>query len=99
MQRRGALEAQINAVTDFQTELDDILGLAEMAEEEGDEASLDETQAMMAALTKKASKAEIEALLSGEADANDCFVEVHPGAGGTESNDWASMLLLSLIHI
>lgn len=93
MQRRGALEAQINAVTDFQTELDDILGLAEMAEEEGDEASLDETQAMMAALTKKASKAEIEALLSGEADANDCFVEVHPGAGGTESNDWASMLL------
>ncbi len=93
MQRRGALEAQINAVTDFQTELDDILGLAEMAEEEGDEASLDETQAMIAALTKKASKAEIEALLSGEADANDCFVEVHPGAGGTESNDWASMLL------
>lgn len=48
---------------------------------------------MMTGLRDRAAKAEIEALLSGEADANDCFLEIHPGAGGTESNDWAAMLL------
>ncbi len=93
MQKRTALENQMNAVGAIQSELDDLLGLAEMAEEEGDAASLDEAQAMITDLHARAQKAEIEALLSGEADANDCFVEIHPGAGGTESNDWASMLL------
>jgi peptide chain release factor 2 len=93
MQKRTALESQMNSVGEIQTELDDLVGLAELAAEEGDEASLDEAQELMAALHKRASQAEIEALLSGEADANDCFVEIHPGAGGTESNDWAAMLL------
>ncbi len=93
MQKRTALENQMNAVGAIQSELDDLLGLAEMAEEEGDTASLDEAQTMITDLHVRAQKAEIEALLSGEADANDCFVEIHPGAGGTESNDWASMLL------
>ncbi len=93
MQKRTALENQMNAVGAIQSELDDLVGLAEMAEEEGDAASLDEAQTMIADLHARAQKAEIEALLSGEADANDCFVEIHPGAGGTESNDWASMLL------
>ncbi len=93
MQKRTALETQMNAVGEIQSELDDLVGLAEMAAEEGDDASLDETQELMTALHKRAAQAEIEALLSGEADANDCFVEIHPGAGGTESNDWAAMLL------
>ncbi len=93
MQERNSLESQINAVGEMADELAEIFELAEMAEEEGDAASLDEAQLMLETLATKASKAEIEALLSGEADANDCFVEVHPGAGGTESNDWASMLL------
>ena len=59
----------------------------------GDEASLDEAQDLLKTLGQKAAKAESEALLSGEADKNDCYIEVHPGAGGTESTDWASMLL------
>lgn len=93
MQERNALDAQMNAIGDITTELEDSLTLAEMAEEEGDEASLDEIGDGLIKLAKRAAKAETEALLSGEADANDCFIEVHPGAGGTESNDWASMLL------
>ncbi|MEO1136145.1 MAG: peptide chain release factor 2 [Pseudomonadota bacterium] len=93
MQKRTALENQMNAVGEIQTELDDLSGLAEMAWEESDESSLDEAQGLIADLRERAHKAEIEALLSGEADANDCFVEIHPGAGGTESNDWAAMLL------
>jgi len=64
-----------------------------MAEEEDDEASIAEAEDLLKDLARKAAKAESEALLSGEADANDCFIEVHPGAGGTESNDWAAMLL------
>ncbi|WP_411820513.1 peptide chain release factor 2 [Hyphococcus formosus] len=93
MQKRTSLENQMNAVGNFESELEDLTALAEMATEEGDEESLDETQELMTALRDKAQNAEIEALLSGEADGNDCFVEIHPGAGGTESNDWASMLL------
>ena len=93
MQERNALEAQINAIGEIAGELEESYGLAELADEEGDEQSLDEAQSLLRALAETASKAETEALLSGEADANDCFVEIHPGAGGTESNDWASMLL------
>ncbi len=93
MQKRNALEAQMSAIGEVAQELEELVELAELAAEESDEASLSETQEMMAGLRDRAAKAEIEALLSGEADANDCFVEIHPGAGGTESNDWASMLL------
>ncbi len=93
MQKRNSLEAQMNAIGEIESEIEDLTGLAELAAEEGDEASLDEAQAMMAAVHERAAQAEIEALLSGEADANSCFVEIHPGAGGTESNDWAAMLL------
>ncbi len=93
MQKRNALEAQMNAIGGTAQELEELVELAELAAEERDEASLDETQEMITALRDRAAKAEIEALLSGEADSNDCFVEIHPGAGGTESNDWAAMLL------
>jgi len=93
MQKRNALESQMNAIGEIDQELNDLTELAELAEAEDDEASLAETQEMMIALRDRAGKAEIEALLSGEADGNDCFIEIHPGAGGTESNDWASMLL------
>jgi len=93
MQERNTLEEEINAVAGIERELEDLIGYAELAEEEGDVASLDETQSLLAALAARAGKAEAEALLSGEADANDCYLEVHPGQGGTESNDWAAMLL------
>lgn len=93
MQERTSLAGQIAAVSEISSELEDLIGLAAMAEEDGDDASLDETKDMLVALADRAAKAETEALLSGEADSNNCFLEVHPGAGGTESNDWASMLL------
>ncbi len=98
MQERTQLENQIAALTGIQTELDDALELAEMAEAEGDEDSVDEVQALLRDLRERAARAELEALLSGEADANNAFVEIHAGAGGTESNDWASMLLRMYIR-
>lgn len=93
MQERTSLEAQIKAITEISSEREDLLGLAEIAAEEGDEGTGDEILKMMSALSERASKAKTEALLSGEADGNDCYIEIHPGAGGTESNDWAGMLL------
>lgn len=93
MQKRNALDAQMNSIGEFDRELTDLIDLAALASEEADESSLDEIQGMMNALRERAGTAEIEALLSGEADQNNCFVEIHPGAGGTESNDWAAMLL------
>ncbi len=93
MQERTSLEGQINAISEITSERDDLEALAEMAGAEGDEAGADEVLALMKSLADRAAKAETEALLSGEADANDCYLEIHPGAGGTESNDWAAMLL------
>ena len=93
MQKRNALEAHMNAIGEIEQELEDLSELTVLSEEEGDADSLEETHQLLIALRDRAGKAEIEALLSGEADGNDCFVEIHPGAGGTESTDWASMLL------
>lgn len=93
MRERTALDTQISAIREIERGLEDALGFAQLAEEEGDEASLNDAQASLNAIAETAARAETEALLSGEADANDCFLEIHAGAGGTESNDWASMLL------
>src|SRR5690606_40623203 len=73
--------------------LDDGVMLAEMADEEGDEAALADARESLKAIKERAARAELEALLSGEADGNDAYLEVNSGAGGTESNDWAGMLL------
>src|SRR5581483_10487850 len=73
--------------------LSDAVEFAELAEAEGDTASLDDASHQLALLKDLAGRAELEALLSGEADGNDCFMEINSGAGGTESNDWANMLL------
>jgi peptide chain release factor 2 len=72
--------------------INDALELHEMAEGEGDEPSRAEAQRELEALVKEIGVMELEALLNGEADATDCFIEIHPGAGGTESQDWAFML-------
>ncbi|HKR90580.1 MAG TPA: peptide chain release factor 2 [Phenylobacterium sp.] len=93
MRERTRLAAQVDAVKALQSDLADAVGYAELADEEGDEGSLDEARAQLKALRERASRAELEALLSGEADGNDAFVEINSGAGGTESNDWAGMLL------
>jgi len=78
--------------------LDDALTLAELGEAEGDAATVDEAQAQLFALKAKAAQRELESLLSGEADQNDCYLEVHAGAGGTEAQDWAQMLLRMYIR-
>ena len=93
MQERARLESAFEAIRTLETELSDNLELAEMAEAEGDQEMLDEAAAAIAALKAKGDAAELDALLSGEADANDCFVEIHPGAGGTEAQDWAAMMM------
>jgi peptide chain release factor 2 len=93
MRERTRLSSQIDTVKALERELEDALGYAELADEEGDEASLEEARVQLRALKERAGRAELEALLSGEADSNDAYVEVNAGAGGTESQDWANMLL------
>ena len=93
MRDRNRLAASVDAVRSLERELSDAVEFAQMADAEGDQASLDDVSTQLAALKKRAGQAELEALLSGEADANDAYVEVNAGAGGTESNDWAGMLL------
>lgn len=93
MRERNRLDSAIGAVKGISDELEATLEIAELAEAEGDDAMLDEAEEALAKLSKRAGEAELDALLSGEADGNDCFIEIHAGAGGTESQDWASMLL------
>jgi len=76
----------------LEREFQESLELIEMAEAEGDDAIVAEAEAALRQVAKKISKLEIESLLSGEADGSNCFIEIHPGAGGTESQDWAEML-------
>lgn len=72
--------------------LDDSLELLELAEVEADAAMIDEAEASIMGLEKQCSRIQLETLLSGEADNNNCFIEINAGAGGTEAQDWASML-------
>ena len=90
---RSRLAAQVEAVQSLERDLNDAIGYAQMADEEGDEDSYADAIAQLKAIKDRAARAELEALLSGEADANDAFIEITSGAGGTESNDWAGMLL------
>ncbi len=92
MRERNRLAAQVEAVKTLETQRSDALEFAELAEAEGDEASLEEAAKELKRLKDQAARAELEALLSGEADGNDCYVEINAGAGGTESQDWAEML-------
>jgi peptide chain release factor 2 len=93
MRERQPLEAAINATRAIKTELDDTVELMEMAEAEGDEAMVDEGVAALANLAERTERDKVAALLAGEADGNDTYIEVNAGAGGTESQDWAGMLL------
>ena len=90
---RSRLAASVEAVIGLERDLADAVGYAELADDENDEASLEEVRGQLKAIRERAARAELEALLSGEADGNDAFVEVNSGAGGTESCDWAGMLL------
>ncbi len=93
MRERTHLADSIGAYRALERELEDALTLAELGEAEGDTATIEEAEAALARLKEIAGKRELESLLSGEADLNDCFLEVHAGAGGTEAQDWAEMLL------
>jgi peptide chain release factor 2 len=93
MQERTALENQLNSIGRIERELDDHVTMIELGEQEKDQKVIAEAEAALKALKTEAERLELEALLSGEADANDSYVEVHAGAGGTESQDWANMLL------
>ena len=93
MRERTRLADQVGRVQTLERELSDAVEFAELADAEGDEGSLDDASHQLALLKDLAARAELEALLSGEADGNDCFMEINAGAGGTESNDWANMLL------
>src|SRR5690349_24675471 len=93
MQERTALEDQLKSIGRNEQELDDQVTLIELGESENDQGTIAEAEEALARLKADAERREIEALLSGEADTNDTFLEVHAGAGGTESQDWANMLL------
>ncbi len=93
MRERTQLSTKVEAVQRLERELSDALEFAEMAQAEGDDGSLNDVAGQLAELKTFAAKAELEALLSGEADGADAYLEVNSGAGGTESTDWANMLL------
>ncbi|MBK8544161.1 MAG: peptide chain release factor 2 [Caulobacteraceae bacterium] len=93
MRERTRLENGMNSILSLERELNDSVELAEMAEAEGDESLIAEAQASLEAAQSRAAKAELEALLSGEADSNDAYIEFNSGAGGTESQDWTEMLM------
>ncbi len=93
MRERDALDDQLAAIGRIEQELDDQLTMIELGESEKDEKAIADAEAALKRLRAEVARRELEALLSGEADANDCYLEVHAGAGGTESQDWAGMLM------
>ena len=93
MRERTSLEKKINDLNAFLSQLDDIVLLIEMGEAESDEETIVEQHEALKQLSIEVQKQQLLALLSGEADMNDCFLEIHAGAGGTEAQDWAEMLL------
>ena len=93
MRERRRLDEAIGATTAIERELADTVELMAMAESEGDQALVDDAVNSLADLAARAERDKVAALLAGEADANNTYVEVNAGAGGTESQDWAEMLL------
>ncbi|GBR07698.1 peptide chain release factor 2 [Gluconacetobacter liquefaciens] len=93
MRERTLLAGQVEGVQRLEGDVRDTLDLVELAEMEGDEAVLKDATRMLRELADEAKRRETESLLSGEADSNDCYMEVNAGAGGTEAQDWAEMLL------
>jgi peptide chain release factor 2 len=93
MKERRRLEASIGAVNEITAEMNDAIEFIELGEMESDEGTVNDGLATLAALAERADRDKVQALLAGEADGMDTYIEIHAGAGGTESQDWASMLL------
>ena len=92
-QEQKRLENAVNTVREIESEKNDAVEFIEMGDAEGDEDVANEGLSSLARLADRADADKVQALLSGEADANDTYLEIHAGAGGTESQDWAEMLL------
>jgi len=93
MRERTRLDNTITSYRALEQELSDNVELAALGEAEQEEAVVDEVVTALRKLSRRAARLRLEALLSGEADGNDCYLEIHAGAGGTESQDWAEMLM------
>ncbi len=93
MRERNKLAAAVTSVHAIEKELKDAIEFAELGDMEGDDSLIDEARSLLKDLKARTGRAELEALLSGEADGNDAYLEINSGAGGTESNDWAGILL------
>jgi peptide chain release factor 2 len=93
MRERRRLEAAVGTVREIDAEMRDAIEFIELGEAEGDEDTVREGLETLARLATRADADKVQALLGGEADANDTYIEIHAGAGGTESQDWAEMLL------
>lgn len=98
MQERTALEDQLNAIGRIERELDDNVTMIELGEAEKDQSVVTDAEQALQKLKVESARRELEALLSGEADSFDTFLEVHAGAGGTESQDWANMLMRMFVR-
>ena len=92
MRERNELEDRLSSLVKIEKDLDETLELAELGEADGDDSIVDEAQAALGALAE-VTRRQFEALFAGEADTNDTYIEINSGAGGTESQDWANMLL------
>ena len=93
MRERQQLEDSVNGVKRLEQTMNDNIELIELGEMEGDQDIIKDAEESLKALKTESAKLQVEAMLSGEADGNDTYLEVHSGAGGTESQDWANMLL------
>ena len=92
MRARQELDDQISRCERFAQNLEDSIELIELGEAEGDAEIVAEAEQALSELQKQTAKEQLQTLLSGEADPNDTYIEIHSGAGGTESQDWAQML-------
>jgi len=92
MRERTRLDKALSSYRALEAELNDATGLLELAEAENDKSLIAEADASLAGLRSRSESLKLESMLSGEADANDAYLEIHAGAGGTESHDWAAML-------
>ena len=93
MRERNQIASAMEGVQKLETDVADALELIELAEADGDASMAGEAMASLRAAAEEAKRREIESLLSGEADSNDCYIELNAGAGGTEAQDWAEMLM------
>jgi peptide chain release factor 2 len=93
MRKRQDLDGRISSVLRLEQTIEDNVELIELGDLEGDHAIVTEAEKTLSKLKAEVAEQELETLLSGEADGNDCYVQINAGAGGTESQDWASMLM------